>query len=444
VLSSLATALARRIWPLIGLAALGIIVIWALGTRRQPHHVTVAFPSAVGLFSGLDVKEYGVEVGKVSSVRAQDGQAIVVLGLDNGRAWPLRQGTKAVIRFGSTIGNGTRYVQLLPGPRSAPAIRSGGILQPGSGIPAVEFDQLFNTFGGATRTAGQELARRGAATLHADAPRQFSAGIAAAPSGLGGLDGVFEDLDADRAVLRALVPSARTVTGTLNERAPEVSDLVLVASQTFQTFADNSGAIRAALERLPGSLGQLRTTMNRLTTASSATAALLRDVSPGVAPLNRLAVVLRPTLAALRQTTGIALSTINRAVAVAPPVQSLFARLSPTFQQHLEPTLQSANPMLECIAPYAPELAGAVANWASWSQYQYAAAGPGSIRFGRYHLLTGPASATGVPEFTLQDAARLPGIQVASARPPGLAAGQPRYISRCGYRTDSPSAKATP
>src|SRR5207247_1715006 len=50
---------------------------WAIGTRSQPHHVRVAFPTAFNLTKGLDVQVDGMDVGKVGDVKYVDGQAIV-------------------------------------------------------------------------------------------------------------------------------------------------------------------------------------------------------------------------------------------------------------------------------------------------------------------------------------------------------------------------------
>ena len=108
-------------WSLIVIAGLVAFGYWAVQSRSTDHTVRAAFSSAVSVVSGLDVQIDGVDVGKVKKVEYEDGQALVDLGID-ADAWPLRRGTKAEIRFGTTIGNGTRNVALEPGPDSAPPI----------------------------------------------------------------------------------------------------------------------------------------------------------------------------------------------------------------------------------------------------------------------------------------------------------------------------------
>ena len=144
--------------PWVPICALLLLLFawWAWGTRRQPHHLRAAFTSAVSITNGLDVQIDGIDVGKVSKVSYDDGQAIVRIGI-NDDAWPLHRGTTAALRFGTTLGNGTRRVDLHPGPKNAPELPEDGILTTKDTTTPVEFDQLFDTFDKRTRASMQGL-----------------------------------------------------------------------------------------------------------------------------------------------------------------------------------------------------------------------------------------------------------------------------------------------
>jgi len=132
------------------------ITWWAIGTRRQPHHVWASFSSAMNLSPGQAVQVDGVEAGKIGKVKYEDGHAIVQLGI-NDSYWPLHAGTTVKSRWGTTIGSGTRRVDLSPGPTSAPVIREGGVIESRDTTPAVDVDQVLNTLTHRTRAHLQDL-----------------------------------------------------------------------------------------------------------------------------------------------------------------------------------------------------------------------------------------------------------------------------------------------
>src|SRR3954451_16140947 len=133
-----------------GLIVLAVIcvlfTIWAVGTRTQPHHVKASFGPAFNLVPGLAVSVDGLEVGKVGKVRYDNGKAQVEIGIDDDHFWPLHQGTKVVSRWGTTIGSGTRRLDLIPGPASAPKLPEDGIIPTADTQAAVDVDQVLDAF----------------------------------------------------------------------------------------------------------------------------------------------------------------------------------------------------------------------------------------------------------------------------------------------------------
>src|SRR5438067_1919807 len=90
-------------WQMVILALSVLFVWWAIGTRSQPHHVKASFPTAMNFAKGMDVQIDGIDAGKVSKVEYLDGHAVVDLGINEDRFWPLHVGTTVTQRWGTTI-----------------------------------------------------------------------------------------------------------------------------------------------------------------------------------------------------------------------------------------------------------------------------------------------------------------------------------------------------
>src|SRR5579863_3571498 len=132
-----------------------LLVRWVVSTRTEPYVVKAAFTSGFNLVTGLPVDVNGLQVGKIAGVQydgtVAGGEAIVSVGITDPAYIPLRRGTTVEARWGSTIGNGTRRLDLNPGPLSAPRIANGGIIETGDTLPAQDVDQELNIFTARTR-----------------------------------------------------------------------------------------------------------------------------------------------------------------------------------------------------------------------------------------------------------------------------------------------------
>src|SRR6202022_4571217 len=116
------------------------------------------------------------------------------VGLAISKHWPLPEGTTATIRWGSTLGLGSRYVELRPGPSSAPPLRDGAVIPQRQTTTPVELDQFYNTFGPATRGHLRGLIGATATATQGQAA-QIGAGIAGSAHALRATSGLLSDLD---------------------------------------------------------------------------------------------------------------------------------------------------------------------------------------------------------------------------------------------------------
>jgi virulence factor Mce-like protein len=409
----------------IGAVVAVLIALWAIGTRSQPHSVRAEFVSAVDLYTGLDVTVDGLDAGRINGVKYRGGHAVVEMGIDN-QYWPLPRGTTAAIRYGTTIGNATRFIDLTPGSRSAPAIPQGGVIPLKDTVTPTEFDQVFNTFNAAARSnlrrtlgeTGSELGRRGA---------QLNAGIKSTPAGVAAVSGLAHQVAADQPALSALVANGNRVTATLATRQSQISDLITVADATFHTFATNTAGVADSLDRFPATLSDARTTLQRLNGSIGHLSTLMTALGPGARQLKPLAVALRPALSQLRATVPTAIGLLRTAITAAPPITTLLSDAVP-FSHGATPAFTHLAPIVRCITPYSPEAAGLLSTWSSWPSFY-----DGTANYGRVFANFGLAQPNIYPgRLTPEQFTKLTGQQYALVRPPGYNIGQPWYLPQCG------------
>lgn len=426
---ALGTALDHPWYLILGAVAVAFAV-WAIGTRQEPHHVRVAFPAATQLVKGLDVQLAGTDAGKVTDIRYRDGKAVVELGIDDD-AWPLPAGTTAAIRYGATIATGARRIDLTLGRAGGGTVPDGGILHPTPGEPLVEFDEVFNTFDPATRAHMQRMLARTATALAGHEPA-LNAGLRRTPQALVATGGLLDDLGHDEQAIDGLLVNGHRATRILAAQRQNITDLVDVGGATFDAFARRSAQIRASLDEFPQAMDDVRGALQRLGRSSTGLHALVRDLAPGAARLVPLARRARTALAELARTAPVGTAAIRTTVRAAPGITALLREGRP-FSGRLAPVLSRLTPMLACIRPYAPEIAGFMSTWASYAKNHDA-----TSHYARVHVT---ASATSnhltPPDMTTADYMKLnPELTYAMPRPPGFNAGQAWLQPQCGTGAD--------
>lgn len=419
-----------RPWLVIAGLACATLAWWVVGSRTQDHGLKVAFAAAVNLSPGLDVQIDGVDVGKVRSVELEDGQAVVELGIDDGAAWPLHQGTRAEIRFGTTVGNGTRTVQLHPGPEDAPELPDGGLIAEQRATTPVELDQFFDTMDAPTRARFRRL-MDGTGDAIDGKGRPLNAGLAAAPPAVDSLAGVLGELASDQRALAALVVNGDRTTRALAARRGTVGALLETASQTFDAFAKRTDGVRESIDGLAPTLREARTTLGRLSGTLPRLTALVDDVRPGARELTTLATAAAPAVAELRRTADLGVRVLASATAHAPAATRLLRTGGP-FLRQLAAVADGLAPVFACVAPYSAEIAGFLSTWTGYAQNRDARG-----HYARTHILQGPTSLNDVPTTSAAYVKAVPGVTYAMPRPPGLNEGRPRFLPSCGAGPDA-------
>lgn len=203
---------------------------------QHAYTVTAYFLSAEGLVPQNDVMLNGARVGQVLAVEVApdtDGTAGARVTMEiDGRAAPLRQGTRVTIRPKGLLGN--MFVDLTPGASANAAIPSGGTLPVQDTASPVDFDQVMDLFDPQTRARIQTLTREGGVALN-NAGSDLNVFLGALPS-------VMEDLSA--------------VTGKIAQQDQQLSNLDIEFDRIAQMMAAEDQAFRNDLQN-GGSLLQV-------------------------------------------------------------------------------------------------------------------------------------------------------------------------------------------
>ncbi len=354
----------------------------------------------------------------------EDGQAIVKLGIKDD-AWPLHhEGTQAAIRYGTTLGNGTRFVQVIPGPKSAPKLKENAIIPVKETSTPTEFDQMFNTFDAKTRVHLKSMLSNTARTF---AGRSVALGQGLEKSGpaLAQTGGLLDDLATDEAALTGLVSSGHRATATLAARKPEIADLMTVMSKTFDAFAVNAQNIRTSLDRFAPTLRTTQGTLARLDTSVDKLDGMVRDLKPGAEALPGFVHSAQPAVDQLADVAPVATKTVKTINQGAADITQLLKVGGQPFSRQLASAMTGFAPAVACIRPYAPDIAGFFSNWSSWPEHYDSVS-----HYGRVHY-TGPTAVqySDTPPIStdlfLKTLGR--GLHYAMPAPPGLYEGHPYF-----------------
>jgi phospholipid/cholesterol/gamma-HCH transport system substrate-binding protein len=269
------------------------------------YTLNAIFINSSGLVPGNQVLIGPVTVGSVASIGlTATSQAKVVLSLDSDAA-PMHQGTIARIYENSLSGIANRYVVLEPGPQSAPAIRSGGVIPASRTYSQVSLDQLFDSIDPLTRAGLRGFIRGEAQSIQGKAIQGNITLKYFAPA-LASTSDVTSELVRDEPAFDGLLVKGAQAMSLLSSRSAELTQLVANTSATTGAIAAQSRALEEALSLLPGALNHststfagLRQTLNVLTPVVQKSIPASRQLEPFAAGLRALNTVSIPTLGQL-------------------------------------------------------------------------------------------------------------------------------------------------
>jgi phospholipid/cholesterol/gamma-HCH transport system substrate-binding protein len=356
--------------------ALGIVVlvvaylVFAGGGGANYHLV---FASAGQLVRGDQVQVGGVPVGSVTNIELNKRfQAIVTIHVEHSLT-PLHLGTVAQVRVPSLATVADRYIQLTPGPNSAPALRAGSTLPASATREVTDLDQLFNTLNPATRKGLQEVIQ-GFAEQFAGASRPYGRAVEYFPAATSATDHFFHELVLDQPVFtHFLVETAKAVT-TIAARREQLSDLIENANTTFHAIGSQQEDLANGLKELPVALHAGNEVFAGIPPTFAKLSTFIEASKPTNKPLNTLFTKLRPLLVtATPVVTNFALAFnrpgVNNDLTDFANALPQLAKALGTASPATVTTLRESVPITAFFGPYSPDLEGTLRTFGQAGAY---------------------------------------------------------------------------
>lgn len=272
--------------------------------------VKVSFADVSGLSTGDDVRVASVRVGYVEDILLEDGDAVVVLKLDD-RTITLHEdasATSASVLSRSALGQ--KYVNLDPGSASAPPLEPGATIRAQDTEQARDINQLLNVLDKETREAtSTALTELGAgAAGHSD---DVADALKSAPGMLSDLDVITKTLSArDGDSFVGMLESANSLAGRFAGRQKVLAEMVHNLGETLSALGvDASEPLERTLADAPETLSATKQALDSLRAPLSDTAEAMTKLRPGAKALGTatpdLRGVLREAVAPLKKAPAV-------------------------------------------------------------------------------------------------------------------------------------------
>jgi phospholipid/cholesterol/gamma-HCH transport system substrate-binding protein len=294
-----------RVAAVLALIGAVVVVLLLVVGGGSTYTVTAAFQNASQLVTGNTVNVAGASVGSIKKISLSDnGQALVEMEISDSAYAPLPEGTHATIRSQSLSGIANRYVDLsLPTHPDGQTISSGGEISQAQTTSEVDLDQLFDTLNKPT-VEGLKRVIRGFARSYDGVGAQANRGFHYLNPFLSTSRRVFSELNSDQANLEGLVVDAAGLTSTLDQKSPEISQLIANLNGMLGTIGSQQQSLASAVAQLPDFMRQFDTTAVNLRAA-------LGDVQPLVNATRPVARKLKPFTKRLRGFARDAVPTVR-------------------------------------------------------------------------------------------------------------------------------------
>jgi phospholipid/cholesterol/gamma-HCH transport system substrate-binding protein len=351
---------------LVAALAVGLLLHRAGGYTLHAH-----FIDAGQLVKGDRVQIAGKQVGSVDDIRlTDDNEADVVLRIRDSDLTPLHEGTIARVRAIGLAGIANRFVDLAPGPTSAPVIPDGGALPTKDTRPIVDLDAVLNALDPITRKRLQHVLRYSAQIFAGSAATAGNRALAYLDPALAQTHALAGEVVRDEGALQRLMRSGAAVFSTLAARRRDVEGGITSTAVVLEELARERGALSSLLTRAPGALRQGAQTLADLQGTLSLVRPALREARP-VAPqltrvLRRLVPTARDAAPLLAQLRAL-LPSARSALAGLP---QLAATALPALDS-TSSTLRKAQPVFAGLRPYAPDIVGGLFNALAGSSSAY-------------------------------------------------------------------------
>jgi phospholipid/cholesterol/gamma-HCH transport system substrate-binding protein len=283
--------------------------------------------STSGLAPGLGqaVNVAGVRVGQISGSKIVDGRGRIAMEIDPKKLPHVYEDARAELVADTPLKD--LVIELGPGRPPAKPIDKGGVIPIANTSPPIDSDELTNALDADTRdyfdlfVSGFARGTKGRGTdlnrlLRALSPtarqtRQVTAALAAR-----------------RGALKRLVTNLTILTKAAAKKDAEIGSVVETANATLESVAGQEAALRASLDRLPGTLSSVRSSL---------------------VDARGFAIELKPTLQRL-------LPSVRKLPDALRDVGPLLRTAEPVLRTRIRPLVRRVQPLARDLAPTAQRL----------------------------------------------------------------------------------------
>jgi virulence factor Mce-like protein len=284
--------------------------VHAITKTPNGFEVRAMFTDAHGLVDGNDVRIDGAPAGRVDSiVLSGEGTALVTMRLNDGLP-PPRADATAAIRPVDLLGD--TYVALEPGHAGAPL---RGAIPSSRTLNDPRLDDLLRVFREPQRAGMQAMLVSLGIALDDRGSDLNQAALDLRPT-LAAASGVMQELGSQNADLKAFIADAQPVVAQGAARRQQLGSLLDSLSALLGTTAAHSAGLDAALQTMPQTLAQARTTATRLTATAGAAQPLAQELAGSAGNLSTAATRLAPFLGSLKSASENLRPTLRRATSV--------------------------------------------------------------------------------------------------------------------------------
>ncbi len=269
-----------------GAVAIVVVVVIALVvvllSAGSGYSVKARFVSASQIVKGNQVKVAGEPVGEVQDVAlAEDGRAEITLSIDSDGFFPLRRGTRAIVRQSSLSGVANRYVDLQLGGADRDDIPDGGRLNTDSTEAAVDLDQIFNTFDPRTSKSVSKSVQF-LRDFQAGQEDEANEALRYLNPMLSSTSRLFAELNRDTSDFQRFVDETAKLVTDVSARDDALSGLVRNLATTTSALTSNGESLGEAVGLLPDVLRKANTTFVDLRASLDDLEPLVDDAKPVV------------------------------------------------------------------------------------------------------------------------------------------------------------------
>ena len=318
----------------------------AVPLKPKGYRFQAAFPEATTLAEQADVRIAGVSVGRVVSKKLdpEGNRTLATIEIERKFA-PIRSAAKAMLRQKTLLGE--TYVQLNPGPKSAPRLPEGGRLADARIEPAVEFDEFLEVFPEETRKAFRQWQANNAAVIEGRDRDLNDALGNIGPFAESGSE-LLQVLDRRKEGLGALVRETGSVFEALTEDEEALRAFMADTARWFQATQSERENLAESIRIFPTFLDESKATLARLETFSGDTNPLIEDLRPVARDLQPTLRDLRLTAPALRRFFLALPALISASEDGLPNLNAVLRALEPTLSE-TGPFLSQLNPILQWL-----------------------------------------------------------------------------------------------